>query len=258
MLEWRVVQGKKDKGGNGAMSITPIETSYKGYRFRSRTEARWAVCLDVLGVPYEYEAEGLDIDGEWYLPDFSIRNGHSFVEIKGPPPTPEEKEKCHRLHKATNKTVTILSGQPSETGRAVVFCDEDYARIMTHLRFFAPFPEIEPYVREAFRAARSARFEHGEQPYIDQSIAKSIQRERKAKIGKLDEEWRGKQEEKFKGELKCWRTCNLCGRPKFEIQGMEKRGQSCLECLQLLQIVMAKPTNPPPPPQPKPSFERRF
>lgn len=29
------------------MSIKPIETVYKGYRFRSRLEARWAVFFQV-------------------------------------------------------------------------------------------------------------------------------------------------------------------------------------------------------------------
>ena len=37
------------------MNIKPIETIYKGYRFRSRLEARWAVFFDALGIEYEYE-----------------------------------------------------------------------------------------------------------------------------------------------------------------------------------------------------------
>lgn len=41
--------------------MTPIETRYKGYRFRSRLEARWAVFFDVLGVRWEYEPEGYDL-----------------------------------------------------------------------------------------------------------------------------------------------------------------------------------------------------
>ncbi len=35
-----------------------IETLYKGYRFRSRLEARWAVFFDALGLKWEYEKEG--------------------------------------------------------------------------------------------------------------------------------------------------------------------------------------------------------
>ncbi len=31
--------------------IKAIETRYKGYRFRSRLEARWAVFFDALSVP---------------------------------------------------------------------------------------------------------------------------------------------------------------------------------------------------------------
>lgn len=54
-------------------NIKPIETIYKGYKFRSRLEARWAVFLDALGVKWEYEPEGFKLpNGKWYLPDFKV------------------------------------------------------------------------------------------------------------------------------------------------------------------------------------------
>lgn len=76
------------------MTITPIETVYNGYRFRSRLEARWAVFFDSLGVKYEYEPEGFNIPGVGnYLPDFRVmcyaKRGHDcepfplYVEVKG-------------------------------------------------------------------------------------------------------------------------------------------------------------------------------
>lgn len=46
--------------GNRTM-IKAIETEYKGYRFRSRLEARWAVFFDALGVEWVYEPEGFDL-----------------------------------------------------------------------------------------------------------------------------------------------------------------------------------------------------
>lgn len=52
--------------------IKAIETKYKGYRFRSRLEARWAVFFDAMGYKWEYEPEGFDLDGVYYLPDFRI------------------------------------------------------------------------------------------------------------------------------------------------------------------------------------------
>ena len=70
------------------MNIKPIETLYKGYRFRSRLEARWAVFFDALGIEYQYEPEGYNL-GElgWYLPDFlitTLKEGLKFfVEVKG-------------------------------------------------------------------------------------------------------------------------------------------------------------------------------
>ena len=41
--------------------IKAIETQYKGYRFRSRLEARWAVFFDALQVRWDYELEGFDL-----------------------------------------------------------------------------------------------------------------------------------------------------------------------------------------------------
>jgi hypothetical protein len=38
--------------------IKPIQTTYKGYRFRSRLEARWAVFFDFLDIKWEYEKQG--------------------------------------------------------------------------------------------------------------------------------------------------------------------------------------------------------
>lgn len=55
-------------------TIQAIETRYKGYRFRSRLEARWAVFFDAMGLKWEYEPEGfmLPPDGDHYLPDFRV------------------------------------------------------------------------------------------------------------------------------------------------------------------------------------------
>lgn len=70
-----------------------IETEYKGYRFRSRLEARWAVFFDACGVKWEYEPEGFDLgDGLYYLPDFLLHDvlfrdkadPHDlWIEVKG-------------------------------------------------------------------------------------------------------------------------------------------------------------------------------
>ena len=70
--------------------MKPIETEYKGYRFRSRLEARWAIFFDACGVDWEYEPEGYDLgDGLYYLPDFLLHGvdgrdgGDLYVEVKG-------------------------------------------------------------------------------------------------------------------------------------------------------------------------------
>jgi hypothetical protein len=66
------------------MDIKPIETRYKGYRFRSRLEARWAVFFDAIGIEWEYEKEGFTNDeGDYYLPDFYLPETKTWVEVKG-------------------------------------------------------------------------------------------------------------------------------------------------------------------------------
>ena len=64
-------------------TIKAIETRYKGYRFRSRLEARWAVFFDALGIKWEYEKEGYDLGKAGrYLPDFWLPECNRFIEIK--------------------------------------------------------------------------------------------------------------------------------------------------------------------------------
>jgi hypothetical protein len=62
--------------------IKAIETVYKGYRFRSRLEARWAVFFDAMGLEWTYEAQGFDLDGKRYLPDFYLTSLGMHVEVK--------------------------------------------------------------------------------------------------------------------------------------------------------------------------------
>lgn len=92
-----------------------IETVYNGYRFRSRLEARWAVFFDELGIEYRYEFEGYNLNGIRYLPDFWFPEQEFFpegawIEIKGQPPTLEEKEKALMLATETDKPVYIFYG----------------------------------------------------------------------------------------------------------------------------------------------------
>lgn len=65
-------------------TIKPIETVYRGCRFRSRLEARWAVFFDAMGIPWDYEPEGFELpDGTRYLPDF-------YLHVKRRPRIEEE------------------------------------------------------------------------------------------------------------------------------------------------------------------------
>jgi hypothetical protein len=68
-------------------SVRPIETIYKGFRFRSRLEARWAVFLDnAFSNRWVYEEQGFRLSKDiYYLPDFVVYSDKyppMFLEIK--------------------------------------------------------------------------------------------------------------------------------------------------------------------------------
>jgi len=97
--------------------IKSIETYYKGYLCRSRTEARWMVAFDKAGIEFEYEPEGFDLgEAGKYLPDFYLPQFNSYAEVKGRSFTLDEIEKARELSIQSNKSVLFLEGQPARKG----------------------------------------------------------------------------------------------------------------------------------------------
>ena len=162
--------------------IQAIETHYKGYRFRSRLEARWAVFFDVLGIEWQYEPEGYNIDGVMYLPDFYLPQVGMFAEIKPAGLSEDEIEKVNSLAYNTNKPVLMLIGVPDfvEYVAAEKFNPSDkdvtyigYSLLNRYLDSEHRFPCMAYTIdhdestfgteyKRAVISARSARFEHGE------------------------------------------------------------------------------------------------
>ena len=94
--------------------IKSIETYYKGYLCRSRTEARWMVAFDTVDIQYEYEPEGFDLHNVGkYLPDFYLPQVDMYAEVKGKQFTLQELKKARALAEETKKTVLLLEGSPS-------------------------------------------------------------------------------------------------------------------------------------------------
>jgi hypothetical protein len=91
-------------------TITALPTRYAGCHFRSRTEARWAVFFDTLGVPWQYEPQGFDLNGHRYLPDFWLPSLNAWYEVKGRPPTEHEEELALQLANGTGCNVYIVWG----------------------------------------------------------------------------------------------------------------------------------------------------
>lgn len=135
---------------NYRVDYTPIETYYEGCYFRSRTEARWAVALDYIGWKWEYELEGFELPGGWYLPDFALLGEllESFpgaypgvrlwIEVKGVAPDNTEHTKLAQLVAATKVPGVFAIGTPKgfnlsgyywDEGRGCTFYSEVVANI---------------------------------------------------------------------------------------------------------------------------------
>lgn len=98
--------------------IQPIETRYAGHRFRSRLEARWAVFMDHLQVPWEYEPQGYMVDGTPYLPDFLVWPNTDlafWLEIKGVFPNDDELAKARGLAEGTGIPAYVYWAKPEPT-----------------------------------------------------------------------------------------------------------------------------------------------
>ncbi len=91
--------------------LRALPTEYAGHTFRSRTEARWAVFLDIAGIDWEYEREGFEFGGERYLPDFWLPSQERWLEVKGAAPTFDEQKKAQWLADGTGFDVLLVFGQ---------------------------------------------------------------------------------------------------------------------------------------------------
>lgn len=186
------------------MKIKAIETEYKGYRFRSRLEARWAVFFDALEYDWEYEPEGFDLGNLYYLPDFKIGDDWYEVKAKGKLTT-DDAEKIVRFAK-TGNDIIYLDGTPDIGNYMRISCykgdvfesgtsltDMSYQEVANYLNMNSDVKDRDgdilwwkngcPYVYagftynqepsmyrdflvEAVIKARSARFEHGQTPRV--------------------------------------------------------------------------------------------
>ena len=181
--------------------IKPIQTEYKGYKFRSRLEARWAVFFDACGVDWEYEPEGYDLgEGVYYLPDFllhDVKLRHNscadlYIEVKGQM-NKEDRLKIQSFGKPFNRPLLVVGNIPfgddawTRANNAFEVWDKDslfYSFELIDDDYFGAFPGIDEHGRfslfgadsnylnemnskkteEAYKLAQQARFEHGESP----------------------------------------------------------------------------------------------
>lgn len=88
---------------------------------RSKTEARWAVYFDQLGIKWNYEPEPFDFgEGIFYLPDFYLPEFKTYAEVKPDSFMPCETDKVIRLVERTGKDCICLIDMPAAMAYPVV------------------------------------------------------------------------------------------------------------------------------------------
>lgn len=160
-------------------TISAISTEYGGFKFRSRTEARWAIFFDALSIPWEYEKEGYEIAGVRYLPDFWLPTIKMFAEVKPGAFDRAARNLAIQINNQTGFEVLMLNGQPYNAPVKAVssidgkvyeteYCLTNYHNYPTEEHRFYCFPNDEERqwndTEEACKIANSARFEFGETP----------------------------------------------------------------------------------------------
>jgi len=139
-----------------------IQTRFAGRYFRSRTEARWCVFFEALGVRWEYEPEGYIVRGKAYLPDFWIEDWSAWFEVK--PMTERQNanslvwllQQLRRDTRARNAYV-CFGGPDLIRGSMIV----DDCCVYTHVAELGPTHRApsEGVAYEAYRRAMEERFE---------------------------------------------------------------------------------------------------
>lgn len=125
--------------------ISAIETRYRGVRFRSRLEARWAVLFDEWGKSWEFEPEGYSDGATAYLPDFWLPGEAWFWEVKRDLSSLDEKEldtaieKAQMLVERTGHACVISFGFPQgsqDTEGKVLFLVPDGSDLIKTFAWF--------------------------------------------------------------------------------------------------------------------------
>lgn len=150
--------------------IAAIQTRYKGYHFRSRLGARWAVLFDSLRLTWAYEPEGYILcDGSSYLPDFILpkilttiegKLIDCFVEVK-PSNCASADWAKPRIFGHSFAPIILACGTPELEVKYEVVAPSGFQCVtFGEDKFWRPARNS--FVDAAFGAARSARFEHGQ------------------------------------------------------------------------------------------------
>jgi len=88
-------------------TIKSIETEYKGYKFRSRLEAKWACFFDLCRWKWEYEP----VEFNGWFPDFALYGESQIIYVEIKPVIEFPKEIANKIDKSGCDKEVLILGQ---------------------------------------------------------------------------------------------------------------------------------------------------
>lgn len=146
--------------------MRPLTTYFDGYRFRSRTEAKYGVTLKSLGLRYEFERQGFALEPGAFLPDFYLPDLPLWIEVKPFEPDLHQKALCESLAAESGTPAVILCGQPAFDVDALYFTPLRNIQMMKLPMALAMHGISTERARQAIDAGRAARFEFEDAPLL--------------------------------------------------------------------------------------------
>lgn len=109
----RRMSGRGNPGFGKTVGNGPRGTwsEYRGVKFRSTWEVRFAKAMDALGVEWIYEPERFDFGDCTYLPDFLLPASGEYVEVKGWM-SPEAARRISRFREVHPNRVLLVADGP--------------------------------------------------------------------------------------------------------------------------------------------------
>ena len=156
-------QARNDYFNRLTTGLVGVPVIYEGVTYRSKTEARWAVFFDALGLSHEYEkpvwmrpSSGDPYSGYQIHPDFWLSGPGVWVEVKSNKFSEETRDRVDDLVRETYRPCVMLIGTPKSKHYEIIESKEGGGIEVMDFTFAYGLKFTDAEVRNAVRSAKSA------------------------------------------------------------------------------------------------------